>query len=504
MSLTKVSYSMIQGDVLNILDYGAVGDGATDNTAAITAALTAANASGKSVFVPVGIYNIDSTISIPALQNVIIFGEGLAANQVTSEASYFRYTGATGNMFYFNNIAGVEFNNLWFGYNNNSYNGDLVRTNNSSGLDSTSLKFYRCLFAGEVPTNSVQAASLLRLEKTIISVVQECIFTKGITGITLYGYCNVITFKDNVFLQNRNENIYVATGSNESLTFENNTFEPTISGKCSGLYCANNQVIYNLIYSGNWHGDVGTAGGSGWLILGIVRGAVISGNTFFTPGDGASDCCIQIQNSSYGIQISGNVFTTGSANKAVSFNSACGAVTINSNIFDKTDTIVGLANISDASSIFSNVNVSGLPRNKAYLTTNQSIPNGTPTAISFAGNIYDQGSVHSTSVNPTRFTVPVGGAGLWNFFGSIAFATATGGLVVRIIKNGITLVASVSAPNSSTTTVQMQIATTDVAVDGDYYEVYALQSSGGALNVIGNAYDAVDTYFAAQKQFTGD
>jgi hypothetical protein len=38
MSLTKVSYSMIQGASINVLDFGAVGDGVTDNTAALLAA----------------------------------------------------------------------------------------------------------------------------------------------------------------------------------------------------------------------------------------------------------------------------------------------------------------------------------------------------------------------------------------------------------------------------------------------------------------------------------
>jgi hypothetical protein len=42
MSLTKVTYAMIQGDPINVQDFGAVGDGVTDDIAAITAAIAQA------------------------------------------------------------------------------------------------------------------------------------------------------------------------------------------------------------------------------------------------------------------------------------------------------------------------------------------------------------------------------------------------------------------------------------------------------------------------------
>lgn len=52
MSLTKVSYSMIKGAYFNVLDFGAVGDGTTNDTAAFLAAVAAVPATGGIIYVP--------------------------------------------------------------------------------------------------------------------------------------------------------------------------------------------------------------------------------------------------------------------------------------------------------------------------------------------------------------------------------------------------------------------------------------------------------------------
>lgn len=66
MSLTKATYSMIKGAPANVLDFGAVGDGVTDDTAAIQAAINAS----YSVFFPEGTYVVSSTITLRATQNI--------------------------------------------------------------------------------------------------------------------------------------------------------------------------------------------------------------------------------------------------------------------------------------------------------------------------------------------------------------------------------------------------------------------------------------------------
>lgn len=62
MSLTKVTNSMINGAYINVLDYGAAGDGVTDDTAAIQAALNAG--SGQTVYFPEGQYIVSSPLSV--------------------------------------------------------------------------------------------------------------------------------------------------------------------------------------------------------------------------------------------------------------------------------------------------------------------------------------------------------------------------------------------------------------------------------------------------------
>ena len=70
---------MIDGAWFNVLDFGAVGDGTTNDTAAIQACVDAAvAANGGAVFLPTGTYKITSAISVIS-PKISIYGEGAEA-----------------------------------------------------------------------------------------------------------------------------------------------------------------------------------------------------------------------------------------------------------------------------------------------------------------------------------------------------------------------------------------------------------------------------------------
>ena len=74
MSLTKVSYSMIKGAPVNILDYGAVGNGVTDDTDAFEDAIAAVATTGQTLYIPAGTYKLSRELSTTGHLNIL--GDG--------------------------------------------------------------------------------------------------------------------------------------------------------------------------------------------------------------------------------------------------------------------------------------------------------------------------------------------------------------------------------------------------------------------------------------------
>ena len=111
------------------------------------------------------------------------------------------------------------------------------------------------------------------------------------------------------------------------------------------------------------------------------------------------------------------------------------------------------------------------------------IGTGAWTVLSLDSEDWDLGAFHSTSVNTSRLTVPVGGAGSYLIRGKLRFAAAAGGTLrgISIYKNG-SAIKYHSHPVNNPVTADFEIASVEVLAAGDYIELACYQDTGGNLN----------------------
>jgi hypothetical protein len=121
-------------------------------------------------------------------------------------------------------------------------------------------------------------------------------------------------------------------------------------------------------------------------------------------------------------------------------------------------------------------------------TSNQSIPNTTETAVSFTSEDFDSDAYHDNSTNPSRITIPSALGGTYWVYAGIKFdGNATGVRYIGIQKNGSGTNLARVDQDGTTQDQSLFVGQTMQLSASDYLEIYAYQSSGGALNILGDA-----------------
>lgn len=161
-------------------------------------------------------------------------------------------------------------------------------------------------------------------------------------------------------------------------------------------------------------------------------------------------------------------------------------------------TFSGATTFSNTVTSSSTFTSTGQMKAQVYLTTaNQSITTATVTAISFNAENFDTGAMHDNGSSPSRLTIPVGGAGVYMFYGQVTFDNnVTGRREIYIYKSG-SLVAKAKyfTPDATEDTV-LNISYIDNASVADYYEIQVYQNSGAGLDVVNGS---TNTFFSAIK-----
>lgn len=309
----------------NVHDYGAVGDGVTDDADAINAAVAAAAASGRGgriIFPPGHTFAFGSPIVLDGLHTIALEGQCLPQGLgVTESNTTLLYTGTgTDAAISAKGTQGVALRNLRVMNSDAGFTGYLVDLSGTTN-DTNNALVDGCQFQG-VDLSHGNAAGGLLLNKAISSTVHNCQFSYmalGIRGVTSASYSNAIRVIDCKFVQLSSDSAIRNAG--QQWKVDGCTFEPNQAGKACMYAEDNGFTAYGPVtFIGCWSGDATTSGNS-WLNYGGNGLAVVG--CYLAGTGGGSDPCILLGGSSavQGVTLINNYYegayavgTTGTGN----------------------------------------------------------------------------------------------------------------------------------------------------------------------------------------------
>lgn len=213
MALTKATFSMIDGAQVNVLDFGAVGDGVTDDSAAIQAALDSLGNGGTVYFpLPAVSYLCNSSLNVPL--GISLKGDGKPTNYFpssygeTPKNTVIEFSGSDGLLidYGFNNIENLQIKGASGEYvgirycgtgsaapNVNTKNLSIVGFSDGVGLwlknnlrsNHVNLDIAGC-GVGIVFQNFVNAIDFVNIEVEDCALGVLCL-SGGFNGVTFYG-----------------------------------------------------------------------------------------------------------------------------------------------------------------------------------------------------------------------------------------------------------------------------------------------------------------------------
>lgn len=181
----------------NVKDYGATGDGSTDDTSAIQAAIDAATV-GDIIFFPQAIYKVVSTLSI-STNRITFQGEG------SGSAIHFYPTGATDNLFEADGSTdSVAFKEMTLYLKDFEKEGDTNSNTTVDNMDNTTGLFNGMFVTGtDIPANttiaSVDSSTQITISQSATGSTADVTLTFKVSSTTC---CELVAY-DNQYIFDR-------------------------------------------------------------------------------------------------------------------------------------------------------------------------------------------------------------------------------------------------------------------------------------------------------------
>lgn len=281
----------------NVKSYGATGDGVTDDTAALTSAVTAANTSGGGiVYLPRGTYVVASAWNaLDNKRNIKLVGAG-GSRYTTGPAVVLRSTyaaGAATYMFSAQNSTGIEIRDIAF--------ETTAATSNTAQLwnvlNATDLTFSSCEFRNATGTARLGQGIYMFGAKRV--TIDRCTFETFRSSMIGNNTTANVTVRDCYF------NLYNVAIDAVGVQYTVQNCHFSDDGTATAINCTAN-ITSALTVQGCRFDNPGAVSGQ---IVATGYGITIAGN-YFAASNTTSAYAIRVPNYAYGMKISGNRFYT--------------------------------------------------------------------------------------------------------------------------------------------------------------------------------------------------
>jgi len=435
MALTKVSFSMINGAYLNVMDFGAKGDGTTNDTTAIQAAITYAESTATppsaapgvvGIYFPFGNYIITSALAVT--KSLSFVGEG--HSEYSTGARIIQNTTATNHFTVTPIPAGcsVSWDNLTLTANGGS-GGSCIFV--GKGCNSVRIRGNTFGTPSALAIN-LQGSDDVQIDGNLFDVsATNCISLGTSTAANVVSNCSIT---NNSFFQIAVKAIlvYNVTG----LLIQGNRVykNPSTPADPINFIDATNTLPYqveNVIVSGNKFSDLDCL-----LLATSPKQLIISDNIVsgFGAGSGATLDGIKLAGAPENVSITGNVFSGSFDTQSFYDDSACSSVIANTNISGNLFT--NTAGTGAALLCTNSLGVIAANTFAGFVTPSVS------ESVATTGNTFTPGTI--TTLNSYTQNITVTSARQGDI---ISLATSA---TVWPVPIGIQVVAYVSAPNTVT------------------------------------------------------